>query len=48
MKIKIILLIVPFIIFYSCKDDEVKVQPPQPFKVYEIKPQTALIYEEVF
>ena len=46
MKIKIILLIAPFFIFYSCKDDNVKVQPPQPFEVYEIKPQTALIYEE--
>jgi len=46
MKIKIILLIVPFFIFLACKDDNVKVQPPQPFKVYEIKPQTALIYEE--
>lgn len=46
MKIKILLLIVPFFIFSSCKDDEAKVQPPQPFKVYEIKPQTALIYEE--
>jgi len=46
MKINIVLLIVPFLFLLSCKDDEAKVQPPQPFKVYEIKPRTALIYEE--
>jgi len=46
MKINIVLLIVPFLFLLSCKDDEAKVQPPQQFKVYEIKPQTALIYEE--
>lgn len=46
MKIKILLLIVPFFTLLSCKNKEAKVQPPQTFKVYEIKPQTALIYEE--
>ena len=46
MRINIILFIVPFFFLLACKDEKAEVQPPQPFKVYEIKPQTALIYEE--
>jgi len=47
MKIKIILLVLPFLIFSSCKKEEVKKQlPPQPIKVFEVKAQTVPIYEE--
>ncbi len=47
MKIKMILLILPFIIFLSCKKEEVKKQlPPQKTKVFEIKAQDVPIYKE--
>ena len=47
MKAKIILLILPFFIFLSCKKDEVKKQlPPQKIKVFEVKAKTVPIYEE--
>ncbi len=47
MKIKIILLVLPFLIYSSCKKEEVKKQlPPQPIKVFEVKATTVPIYEE--
>jgi len=47
MKTKIILLILPFLIFSSCKKEEVKKQlPPQNLKVFEVKAKTVPIYEE--
>jgi len=47
MKTKIILLILPFLIFLSCKKEEVKKQlPPQNIKVFEVKAKTVPIYEE--
>ena len=47
MKIKMILLMLPFFIFLSCKKEEVKKQlPPQKTKVFEIKAQDVPIYKE--
>ncbi len=47
MKIKNILLVLPFLIYSSCKKEEVKKQlPPQPIKVFEVKATTVPIYEE--
>ena len=47
MKTKIILLILPFLVFFSCKKEEVKKQlPPQNLKVFEVKAKTVPIYEE--
>ena len=47
MKTKIILLILPFLIFLSCKKEEEKKQlPPQNIKVFEVKAKSVPIYEE--
>ena len=46
MKVKIILLILPFLIFLSCKDKVQQAPPPQEINVYQVVPKTVPIYEE--
>ncbi len=47
MKIRFILLILPFFFFTSCEKEQVKKElPPQKIKVFEVKAKTVPIYEE--
>ncbi|RLD84943.1 MAG: efflux RND transporter periplasmic adaptor subunit [Bacteroidetes bacterium] len=46
MKIKMILLMLPFFIFLSCKDKVQQAPPPQEINVYQVVPKTVPIYEE--
>ena len=46
MKIKILLLTLPFFIFSSCKNEQSNVLPPQTIKVFEVKAKTVPIYQE--
>ena len=45
MKIKLFVIISISLIF-SCKDESVKVIPPQKIKVYKVTSKTVPIYEE--
>ena len=47
MKIRFILLILPFFFFTSCEKEQIKKElPPQKIKVFEVKAKTVPIYEE--
>ena len=46
MKIKIILLMLPFFIFLSCKDKVQQAPPPQNINVYQVSPKTVPLFEE--
>ena len=46
MKIKMILLMLPFFIFLSCKDKVQQAPPPQNINVYQVSPKTVPLFEE--
>ncbi len=46
MKNSILILVVSFFVFSSCKEKEAKVLPPQKINVYQVVPKTVPIYEE--
>lgn len=46
MKIKVLLLIVSFFVFLSCKNEQSNVLPPQKIQVFEVKAKTVPIYQE--
>jgi membrane fusion protein (multidrug efflux system) len=46
MKIKLLFVVLSLSLIFSCKDESVKVIPPQKIKVYKVTTKTVPIYEE--
>lgn len=46
MKIKLLFVVISLSLMFSCKDESVKVLPPQKIKVYKVTTKTVPIYEE--
>jgi len=46
MKIKLLFVVISLSLIFSCKDESVKVIPPQKIKVYKVTTKTVPIYEE--
>ena len=46
MKIKLLFVVISLSLIFSCKDESVKVNPPQKIKVYKVTTKTVPIYEE--
>jgi len=46
MKINFLFIVLSLSLVFSCKQEEVKVIPPQEIEVYQVTPKTAPIYEE--
>ena len=46
MKIKLLFVVISLSLIFSCKDESVKVIPPQKIKVYKVTSKTVPIYEE--
>ena len=46
MKIKLLFVVISLSLIFSCKDESVKVLPPQKIKVYKVTTKTVPIYEE--
>ena len=46
MKIKLLFVVISLSLMFSCKDESVKVIPPQKIKVYKVTTKTVPIYEE--
>jgi len=46
MKIKLLFIVLSLSLIFSCKDEGVKVFPPQEIMVYKVIPKTVPIYEE--
>ena len=46
MKIKLLFVVISLSLIFSCKDESVKVIPPQKIKVYMVTTKTVPIYEE--
>lgn len=46
MKIKLLFVVITLSLIFSCKDESVKVIPPQKIKVYKVTTKTVPIYEE--